>query len=62
MRIKKGTKIVKEKGAKHIIRVVGSSKFALRIFAKFANLIDNLKISYVPTIEKAEELLTKQKL
>ena len=62
LRIKKGTKIVKEKGAKHIIRVVGSSKFALRIFAKFANLIDNLKISYVPTIEKAEELLTKQKL
>jgi hypothetical protein len=62
LKIKKGTEIIQEKGEKHIIRVVGNSKFALRIFAKFANLVKNVQVNYVPTLEKAEELLEEHNL
>jgi ethanolamine utilization protein EutP (predicted NTPase) len=57
-RIKKGTTILKEHGAKHLVRVVGGSTLSIKIFAKFANLTKRgLKISYVPTPEEAEKIL-----
>lgn len=60
--IKKGTGIIIDNGAKHLVRVVGNSKMALKLFAKFANLTSRVKISYVPTMEKAEELLNEENL
>ena len=62
LRIKKGTTILQQQGARHLIRVVGGSKMAVKVFAKFSNIISKMKISYVPTIEKAEEILAEHNL
>lgn len=62
LRIKKGTTILQHHGARHLVRVVGGSRMAVKIFAKFSNIVSKMKISYVPTIEKAEEILTEHEL
>ena len=48
---------MKIKSARHIIRVIGSSKQALIKFAAETKLIDNYQVRYVPTLKDAEELL-----
>lgn len=59
LRIKKGTKILEEKGGKRLIRVVGSSKLAIQIFAKFASFKkSSMKVHYVPSIEEAHKILS----
>lgn len=50
-------KLMKIRGANHIIRVVGASKQALVTFATETLLVDNYTVKYVPTMKEAEELL-----
>lgn len=56
-KISLATKMLEERGAKHIIRVVGSSKYALSLFAKNSKADGKAKIHFVPTLENAEELI-----
>lgn len=50
-------KLMKRRGANHIVRVVGASKEALVKFAMETKLIDNYPVKYVPTLKDAEKLL-----
>ena len=55
--IKKGTAALEKAGARAIVRVVGKSKYALLLFAKFAQLStksSKTKIFHVPSMEAAE--------
>ncbi len=58
LKIKQGTKLLENHGAKRIVRVVGGSQLAVKVFAKFATLFGSTtKVYYVPTIEEAEKIL-----
>jgi hypothetical protein len=58
LKIKQGSKIIENAGAKRVIRVVGSSTFAVKVFAKFSSLIGSkTKVHYVPTMEEAMEIV-----
>lgn len=57
LQIKKGTGLVEKYGARHIVRVVGKSKYALLLFAKFSNFTKKSKIYHVPTMQDAEAKL-----
>lgn len=54
-KIELATKLLEERGAQHIIRVVGSSKYALTLFAKHTKINGKAKIHFVPSLEDAEE-------
>lgn len=59
--IKKGTTILQDKGAKRLIRVIGSSKLALMTLAKFSNFSNSkMKIYYAPTLEDAYKILEEK--
>lgn len=53
-------KLMKIRGANHIIRVVGASKEALVKFATVTVHIDNYPVKYVPSMEDAEKFLESQ--
>jgi hypothetical protein len=58
LKIRAGTKILEEHGAKRIIRVVGGSQIAVKVFAKFSSLFGSkVEVHYVPTIEEANKIL-----
>lgn len=59
--IKKGTKILEERGAKRLIRIVGSSKFVVQIFTKFSNFSKSkMKVYYVKTLDEALKIIQEK--
>jgi len=60
MKIKKGTKILEKRGAKRVVRIVGGSQLAVKVFGKFSSLFGSkTEVYYVPTLEDAEKILEK---
>jgi len=56
--IKQGTDVLINHGAKRIIRVVGGSSFALKLFARFSKVQNkNVELYYVGTLEEAQEMV-----
>ena len=60
LKIKNGTKILEDYGAKRVVRIVGGSQLAVKVFAKFSSLFGSkCEVYYVPTLEEAEKILSK---
>lgn len=62
LQIKNGVKVLAEHGSNRTIRVVGGSKFAIFIFAKYSELTAKGKVFYVPTVEDAEKILRQPRV
>ncbi len=58
-KIKEGTHLLQQYGMKRVVRVVGGSQLAVKVLARYSSLFDsNIEVYYVPTLEKADEILT----
>lgn len=53
-----GTKILEKHGAKRIIRVVGKSQSAAKVFGKFSSLFGSrVEVYYVETLKEANDII-----
>ena len=60
--IKNGTVILADHGARNIVRVVGSSEYAVTLFATRSWSSPKAKISFVPTLHDADVKLEELKV
>lgn len=62
LNVKHGVKLLRKYGSNRAVRVVGGSKFAIFLFAKYSEFTTKGKVFYVPTMDKALEILNEKEV